>query len=420
DELRHRPPPGELTPERWWAGLKRARHSMANPLPLRDQRNRPMMFTTPAPVLRMLHGIDRRADGSVGAETPLVASEGRNRYLITSLIEESIASSQLEGAATTRKVAKAMLRSNRPPHGRSERMVLNNYRAMQAIRALRDQALTPDMILELHRIICADTLDDPAALGRLRKATDRIHVVAADSVTVLHQPPSAATLPRRLQRLCDFANQRRSEQAFVHPVIRAIALHFMLGYDHPFADGNGRTARALFYWSMARSGYWLMEYASISRLLRRAPAKYQRAYLHTETDGNDTTYFIIHQLKVIERAIEALHQYIAHQSEEQRGVEELLQHSPRLAGRLNHRQTALLGHALRHSGYGYTVESHRRSHRVTKQTARTDLLSLAELNLLERSKRARAFWFHAPDDLRARLEKPAARRARTRRAPAKR
>jgi hypothetical protein len=75
----------------------------------------------------------------------------------------------------------------------------------------------------------------------------------------------------------------------VHPVLRAILLHFMIGYDHPFADGNGRTARALFYWSMARSGYWLMEYTSISHILRKAPARYMRAYLHTETDKNDTT-----------------------------------------------------------------------------------------------------------------------------------
>jgi Fic family protein len=94
----------------------------------------------------------------------------------------------------------------------------------------------------------------------------------------------------------------------VHPVVRAILIHFMLGYDHPFYDGNGRTARALFYWSLARSGYWLMEYVSISRLLRQAPAQYARAYRHTETDDNDTTYFIVHQLEVIQQAIAALHE----------------------------------------------------------------------------------------------------------------
>ncbi len=51
---------------------------------------------------------------------------------------------------------------------------------------------------------------------------------------------------------------------FIHPVIRAILLHFMLAYDHPFVDGTGRTARALFYWSMAHQGYWLMDFISIT------------------------------------------------------------------------------------------------------------------------------------------------------------
>ena len=122
---------------------------------------------------------------------------------------------------------------------------------------------------------------------------------------VLHEPPPAASLPQRLERLCAFANAIDGEP-FVHPVIRAILLHYMVGYDHPFVDGNGRTARALFYWSLARSGYWRMEYVSISRLLRQAPAQYSRAYLHSEADDNDTTYFILHQLSIIKRAIEAL------------------------------------------------------------------------------------------------------------------
>lgn len=84
----------------------------------------------------------------------------------------------------------------------------------------------------------------------------------------------------------------------------------MIGYDHPFVEGNGRTARALFYWSLARSGYWLMEYISISRLLKQAPAQYGSAYMYSETDENDTTYFILHQISIIERAIDALYEYL--------------------------------------------------------------------------------------------------------------
>lgn len=297
-----------------------------------------------------------------------------------------------------------MLRSGRKPRDRSERMVLNNYHVMEYIREIKDEFLTPELVLELHRIVTTETLDDPTAVGRLRNPGERIHVVDSEHSTILHTPPNALSLPERLTVLCKFANQSDDSPPFIHPVIRAILLHFMLGYDHPFIDGNGRTARALFYWSMARQKYWLMEYVSISRLLKQAPAQYGRAYLYTETDANDATYFILHQLSVIQRAIQSLYDYLELKSAQQRSAEKLLRHSPKFTSQLNHRQIALLSHALKHPGHGYTVDSHRRSHKVTQQTSRTDLLKLAELGLLEKTKVGRAFVYYAPEDLQQRIE----------------
>jgi len=404
DEIRRRSPPDGISHERWWTGIKLARRGLLKPLPLVDKHDRPMQFGMPDPVLHTLHAIDRQAAGQIAMPEQIVSGNDRDRYLVSSLIEEAITSSQLEGAVTTREEAKAMLRSGRRPRDRSERMILNNYGVMESIRALRDEPLTPKRVLELHGIATSNTLDDPTAAGRFRHEGGVIQVVDADGATVLHEPPAANSLPGRLERLCAFANRDADAVPFVHPVVRAILIHFMLGYDHPFVDGNGRTARALFYWSLARSGYWLMEYVSISRLLRRAPARYARAYLHTETDDNDTTYFILHQLDIIERAITALHDYLARKGTELQSTERQLRQALGLADRLNHRQVALLGHALRHAGHGYTVESHRRSHQVTPQTARTDLLKLAELGLLERNKRGRAFLFRTPADLETRLD----------------
>jgi Fic family protein len=403
DELRHRNPPEDLTHEDWWTGIKLTRMGLLKALPFRDKLEAPILFGMPDPVLQALHNIDRRAAGSLTMESPIVSGEDRDRYLVSSLIEEAITSSQLEGAATTHEVAKAMLRSGRKPRDLSERMILNNFRAMELLRELRDEAFTPERILELHRIVTADTLDDPSAAGRLRVEGENVKVVDVQHVNVLHDPPVAAGLPERLQQLCDFANRADNAEPFVHPVIRAILLHFMLAYDHPFVDGNGRTARALFYWSLARSGYWLLEYISISSLLKKAPAQYSRAYLHTETDANDATYFIIHQLGVIEQAITALYEYLGRKATEQRSAENLLRHAAGLSEDMNHRQIALLSHALRHPVQDYTVESHRRSHRITTQTARTDLQRLTERGLLEQRKRGRAFVFRAPDDLRERI-----------------
>ena len=402
DEVRHRTPPDGLTREHWWAAIKFARQGMLRPLPLLDKAGQPFVFGMPEPVLIHLHHIDRDAAGEIRSVADVAAKEHQPGYLINSLIEEAITSSQLEGAATTRKVAEAMLREGRKPRDHGEQMIFNNFVAMQAIREMRNEAITPERILELHRTLTADALDDPVDAGRLRRSDD-IRVVDNRDGTLLHQPPPWQELPERLERLCQFANAPEDAVPFVHPALRAILLHFMIGYDHPFADGNGRTARALFYWSMARSHYWLMEFLSISHFLRRAPAQYVTAYLHTETDGSDTTYFLLHQLETIRRAIALLHEYLARNIDARRATERLLAASPTLRTRLNHRQMALLTHALKHPGEAYRVEGHQRMHGVVYQTARTDLMTLAELGLLHKSRSGKAFVFTAPADLQGRL-----------------
>jgi len=403
DELRFREPPEGLSHEMWWATVLFGRLPLMQKLPLLDKHGVSFNFTTPSPVLIDLHHIDRDAAGQINNPAGVPIKEDPNRYLLTSLIEEAITSSQLEGAATTRKVAAAMLREGRKPRDQGEAMIFNNYRAMEHLRALKQAPITPELILDLHRLLTEETLDDPADAGRFRRSDD-VQVVDNRDQAVLHTPPPCSELPERLERLCAFANADEAAMPFVHPVLRAILLHFMVGYDHPFVDGNGRTARALFYWSMARSGYWLMEYTSISHILRKAPARYMRSYLHTETDQNDTTYFLLHQLTTIRKAIAALHHYLARKSGEQKETEKLLSSSPTLRTRFNHRQVALLTHALRNQGEGYRVDAHQRSHNVVYQTARSDLLDLESLGLLERQKQGNAYVFFAPGDLRNRLD----------------
>ncbi|MFA7270603.1 MAG: Fic family protein [Sterolibacterium sp.] len=402
EELRHREPPQGLTHDDWWGAILLGRLPLMQTLPLLDKRGNPFRFATPSPVLIDLHHIDRDAAGHIHATIGAPIKDDPNRYLLSSLIEEAITSSQLEGASTTRKVAAAMLREGRKPRDHSETMIFNNYRAMKHLRSIKQDPITPDLILELHRMLTEDTLEDQKDAGRLRKVDD-VRVVDARDNTVLHIPPTHTELPERLERLCAFANADESSLPFVHPVLRAILLHFMLAYDHPFVDGNGRTARSLFYWSIARSGYWLMEYTSISHILRKSPTRYMRAYLHTEFDHNDTTYFLLHQLSTIRRAIVALHNYLSRKGQEQRETENMLSVSSKLRTRFNHRQVALLTHALRHPGEGYRVDAHQHSHNVVYQTARNDLLDLHNLGLLEKARQGNAYVFFAPEDLRDRL-----------------
>lgn len=403
DNLRFRQRPHGFSHEEWWFAIKTRRMGSRHELPFRDKLGNPFWFADSGYLYRQLHQVDRDASGRIEVDqTPDgVSHNSRERYLINSLIEEAITSSQLEGATTTRRVAKELLRSGRPPRDLSERMIVNNYFAMEFLRENTHDDLTLEMLCEVQRLLTQGTLDDSSAVGRLRKPSESVHIVDLRDGTILHTPPDANKLKSRLDQLFTFANTQDDDQ-FVHPVIRAILLHFMIGYDHPFVDGNGRTARALFYWSLARSGYWLTEFLSISTIIRKAPAQYGRAYLYCETDESDVTYFIDYNLRVILRSIKSLHLYLKRKTREARDMATVLRDED-LAEILNHRQIALLAHMLKHGDFAYSIQGHRRSHNVSYQTARTDLLRLADLNLVSKRKLRRQLIFRPDPGLKDRL-----------------
>ena len=91
-------------------------------------------------ISRLLHEIDLGAGGSIGMPEPIANPQTRSQYVMRSLFQEAVTSSQLEGAATTRAVAKEMLRTGRPPRTRGERMILNNYLTMQRIAEWKETA----------------------------------------------------------------------------------------------------------------------------------------------------------------------------------------------------------------------------------------------------------------------------------------
>ncbi|MDO5736956.1 MAG: Fic family protein [Propionibacteriaceae bacterium] len=362
-----------------------ARSQQYRELPFRDSYGRPFVYALPDAMLQGLDEVSRKAGGTLMAPELVTNSATRDRYLIHSLMEEAITSSQLEGAVTTRRDAKEMLRAGRPPRNKSERMIVNNYLAMQFVRENVGEALTPALVCELHRIVTEGTLRNPAAAGRPQLPSEqRVGVWSETDDVQLHEPPPAEQLPERLARLCSFANGETQER-WMHPVLRAIVTHFMTGYDHYFEDGNGRTARALFYWVALRNNLWLLEFVAISRILRDAPVQYAKSYLHTEQDGGDVTYFALHQLSVICRAIDELHKYLSRKAGEMQAARSLV---PDLS--LNHRQLAVVEGALRNADLRITVSSHAASHDITAATARTDLRGLEDRGVLKSRKESRA------------------------------
>lgn len=400
DLLKWRVPANEA--QSIWQAIKFKRNGLSRPTRLLDTEGREFRYCVPSILESKLHEIVKVAGGNVGAVDGQTASDTiQQKFLVSSLImEEAITSAQLEGACVTREVAKKMLEENRAPVSEDERMIVNNYLLLKHAERSIDKPLTIDLILEFHAIATTGTTENHVVPGEFRQSND---IYVEDSRgEIAHNPPSFDLIPKRLSELCNFANFDHSGLNFIHPVIKAIILHFMIGYEHPFRDGNGRTARALFYWFMLKKEYDLFKYVSISMLLKKDPKGYGLSFLYTERDGNDLTYFIEYQLSIILAAIEELKKYLKNKTDEFNRVVEILDNSA-IGRELNFVEKDIIKKGTKEPGRIFTVKEISNSYSLAENTARVYLNRLVDLKLLLQTKDGRTVLYFAPSDLKSRL-----------------
>lgn len=395
EDLKYRPLPAfAKNQDDLWLKILLQRRGKFKALPLEDVSGQAFQFFIEDSDWAVLHNLDLQGGGIIQVDSPIPNEKESQRYLVSSLMEESIASSLLEGAPTTREKAKEMLRQNRPPKDEGERMVLNNYKTMQKLKEWKDDPLSPELLFRIHREISAETMEHEHS-GRFRTPEEKI-VVGDDFGVEFHIPPPANLLPARIRKLCDFANTE-SGDTFLHPVVKAIILHFWLAYEHPFCDGNGRTARALFYWYLLKANYWICEYISISSVIKKSGLRYYKAFLNAEYNGNDMNYFIKFHLEILERAVDEFVGYVRKKQAEQVA----LQSGFSGLARVNSRQRSLLENWIRkpHLVPSISVEDYQNEHKVSRETARQDLSELVNRGFAFRRRDGRSFTFVGVPDL---------------------
>lgn len=331
-------------------------------------------YCIPREFQRMLHEID------ISISTGLMPADrvdDRRRILlsVSSMMEESIASSQLEGASTTTKLAKKLLRTNSPPKNLSQQMILNNYRAMQFVKANSSKDLTPEFIMSLHQTLTEGTLDDASSEGRFR-TDDDIAVRGKYEDVTYYVPICYKDIEEDIRGLCEFVND---DTVFIHPLIKGIILHFAMAYIHPFTDGNGRLSRSLFYWYALKSGYPLVEYLAISKVIKSHRQRYDLAFLRTETDEDDLTYFIQYNLEMILEAIDLFSKYLERKLKEQGEILGTVSDYD-----LNLRQSEILRYMIK-TREPVSVQELSVKYQSTQTTIRRDLLKMVDLGIVEPS-----------------------------------
>lgn len=375
--------PKDVTPEEFWYFVKQVRKYSSRKSVIRAENGEYYSWLRLSYTDEYLHKLDMQLGTN---ELPFLSkasfdAEQKKKFLTKSIMEEAIASSQLEGAATTTSMAKKLLSEKRTPKDRSERMIVNNYKTMQALNQdYKDKKLSHEVLFDLHRLITNDTLDQDKQ-GRYRKDSDDI-TVNDQLQYIYYVPPKEEFVAQEIERLIKYANNE-DEGGFTHPIIKAIFLHFWIGILHPFYDGNGRFARTIFYWYLLREGYWAMQYLPISLVIREAPIKYGMAYVYSEQDDFDLTYFYDFHMGKLMQALENFKAYLERKLEENKNIQNLFN----TEYDLNPRQIQAL-HYLFAQGEGSYVNpsSYEVLCGISRTTAIADLKAIERMRLVESKK----------------------------------
>lgn len=370
DKAKYKKLPEGFTPQMLWTYVKASR--LRSTIPVWNKYGINLCVTSL--MQRLCHEFDMKFGSFWEVEGDSQSAE-KKYYLSSSLMEEAIYSSKMEGASTTRIVAKDMLRKKKSPQNKSQQMIVNNYNTIQYIVEHKEQPLTEELLLTIHQLMTEKTLDNPEDAGRFR-TNDK--VVVADMVEgdIIYTPPSFQEIPEFVESLCNFFNND-NPRTFIHPIIRGIIVHFMLAFMHPFVDGNGRTARALFYWYMLKEGYKLTEYMSISRVIAKSKANYEKAFRYVENDGNDMGYFVAYNLRALEISFQQLRDYIQRKQREKRAASSFM-----MVGNINQRQALILQRLKEEPDSIFTVKDVQDQFSVSSMTARKDLSDLVQQGYL--------------------------------------
>lgn len=360
------------SPQEYWSAIKTARTLNAQIITFGKTE---FQFVITDYIQQLLHYFDLNIGGNLGSNVG-IAERDKTKFMISSIMEEAISSSQMEGANTTRKKAKEMIQKELKPKSKSEQMIMNNFVTMKHIVQHKSDDLTPEKLLYIHNLISHNTLDNKQEEGIFRKSDD-IYVVNYSNSEVVHTPPNHKEIEGLINELCDFFNN--DQKTFIHPIIKGIIIHFMIGWIHPFSDGNGRTARALFYWYMLKKGYWLTEYLAISTIIKDTKNQYEKAFIYTEIDQNDVTYFITYHLKTMEKAFISLKEYIGRKQKEVVQAAKFIK-----IPNVNDRQAQILKILNEDPDRVLSSKEIENRFNVSNFTARMDLNNLESLGFLEK------------------------------------
>ncbi len=366
--------------DEFWPDLVRFRQAKAEFLPFKDQAGKPFWFVLTPKLQEYLHQVDSRGKDSLYS---LVKEEIQTELTEQALVEEAMFSSVIEGAFSTIARARELIVEGKAPRDTSDQMVANNGRVMRYVLEQREAACSVELMHAIQRMVTEKTLEDETTAGRFRDGP--VFVVNQRRETIYEAPP-ANTVQSSMEALVNWINEEE-RQPFIHPILRAAVVHTYLVYVHPYVDGNGRTARALFYWYLLKHRYEFFRYFSISSIIQETKERYYKALKDMEDHEADATYVLLYMAESVVRAIEVILQRIS----ERYRRDILFANIRERHFMLNERQTRFLKYLTTSREKRGMIAKYRKEFNVVYETARRDLAQLETLGILTRGKQGRQF-----------------------------
>lgn len=390
DKMKYKQPaPEGVSKEALWQIIKLFRNSKSLKTPIKDEKGNYFKWVKLDYFEKLCHELDMNTGGELSLRKGGYEVD-RQKLIVRGVMEEAIASSQLEGAATSREEAKQMLREQRKPINQSEQMILNSYMTMKAIEEdYKNREMDMDMIMEIHSLITKDTRDFQGETPRFRDDNEPVYVSDNINDLVYHRAPKISFVKKELEELIKFINDDEEGEKFIHPLVKAIMIHFWVGYLHPFTDGNGRLSRSLFYWYLLKKGYWGFAYLPVSRNIMRSVKKYIMSFVYSEQDDNDLTYFIDYNMRKVKLAMDEFDEYLERKSKDNSRMKSIL----RNVHGLNDRQVQLLQYLYGDPEGRTNVKTHMHINAISKATAIADLKDLLGKGFLRANKQGRNVYY---------------------------
>ena len=365
------------------------RKTFSEKIPLEDQKGNYFWYNENNEIKSTLYKISTEFKDSVfGIVGDKIEHDFKESSLIKdSLLEEAFYSSQIEGAVTTYMRAKEIVDHDVQPKNKSEQMFVNNYNAMRYIEKIASEELSIDIIFELHRIVTQKTLESKfqGYSGKFRDY-DGIEVIDETTGETVYVPPHYTKIEKLMGDLVSWSN---TTERFIHPVIKASILHFYLTYIHPFVDGNGRTARALFYYYLIKHDYSILKFLSISSVIAKHKNLYYRTLKEVEDNDSDLTYFLVFSAKATYEAFENMSNKMLSKIQ----IEFFLEKIRKDNLNVNQRQIKIMKGFYLKRYQDMSIEKLNKISGVSEHTVRKDVKQLVEWNFLSKTKKGRKFYY---------------------------